>query len=77
MKHVTNIKLVTDYMNHCPTGALGQAFVIEAITRYAKQTTTHTETVRAQMKDGLIRADAWIRTAEAWLEHLKNNDRIC
>lgn len=37
MKPKTNIELVTDMMEFAPTGAMAQAFVIEAIRRYAEQ----------------------------------------
>lgn len=33
---MTNIEFVTDLMNYNPAGALAQAFILEAISRYAK-----------------------------------------
>ena len=38
IKHKTNIQLVTELMTHSPQGVLMQAFIIEAIANYAKQT---------------------------------------
>lgn len=35
MKHETNEAFVVRIMNYCPFGALSQAFIIEAIARYA------------------------------------------
>lgn len=36
-KPLTNIDFVTDLMSYSPVGALAQAFILEAIGRYAKQ----------------------------------------
>ena len=38
VKHKTNIQLVTDLMSHSQQGALMQAFIIEAISKYSEQT---------------------------------------
>ena len=38
VKRKTNIELVTDLMTHSKQGVLMQAFIIEAIAKYAEQT---------------------------------------
>jgi|GEM_PF-1804816 len=56
----TNTEFVTRVMDFCPTGALSQMFIIEAIDRYAKAVAA------APVSDtnGLIDMGAWKRTAE-------------
>lgn len=56
----TNIEFVTDLMEHSRSGALAQVFVIEAISRYAKQCA---EAAPEAMETGLISGAAWQRTA--------------
>ena len=38
VKHKTNNQLVTELMTHSQQGVLMQAFIIEAIAKYAEQT---------------------------------------
>ena len=73
MKHKTNIRIVTDYMNEHP---LNQAFVMEALSRYAKSVTANKATLIEQMKDGFISGEAWVASAEAWVETDNNNKKI-
>lgn len=46
MKIRTNEDLVVDLMNYSPHGSMGQAFVIEAIRKYADAHATATDTAR-------------------------------
>jgi hydroxymethylpyrimidine/phosphomethylpyrimidine kinase len=38
VKHKTNVQLINDLMTHSKQGVLMQAFIIEAIAKYAEQT---------------------------------------
>jgi len=38
VKHKTNVQLINDLMSHSQQGPLMQAFIIEAINAYSKQT---------------------------------------
>jgi hypothetical protein len=38
VKHKTNVQLINDLMSHSQQGVLMQAFIIEAINAYSKQT---------------------------------------
>jgi hypothetical protein len=64
----TNIEFVNDFMNYCPTGALGQCFLIDAVTKVAELA------AKNRIPDnGLIHPDAWQATAKAWLAAYKEN----
>jgi hypothetical protein len=62
-KRLTNVEFVTQLMEFSRRGALAQAFVIEAIGRYAREITSNETFTRESMRDGLIDADAWIDVA--------------
>jgi len=56
----TNTEFVTRIMQvGCPTGALVQPFIIEAIRRYAAE-----YAVNPIPENGLISPDAWMETAQ-------------
>ena len=57
----TNLDLVSDIMNYSPVGALSQAFVMEAIKRYADQcAAAHPTTFDSAMLNGA----AWVACAK-------------
>ena len=62
-----NIKLIKEYMDGSP---LNQAFVISAITQYAKGILKDPDQVREQMGNHIIHADAWIGCAEDWSKQM-------
>jgi hypothetical protein len=62
---MTNTELVMQYMEF--GSPLNQAFVIEALTRYAKKTARNADAVRDSMKGSFIHPDSWIKCAEDWL----------
>lgn len=65
MSRETNVEFVTRLMEFSPTGALSQAFIIEAIGRYADECVKHADEVVASVdKQGFISGKAWLRTAE-------------
>ena len=62
-KPETNVEFVTRVMEFCPKGALAQAFVIEAIARYAGQVA-----VAPAFKDNdLLSGEAW-KEIGVWLK---------
>lgn len=62
----TNIERVEDFMNY---QALGQVFVIDAITKLATQIVDNQAKLLASWpKDHIIDPIAWIMTAQAWLK---------
>ena len=66
-KHETNEQFVKRLMNHCPTGALSQAFIITAIVWYAR------EVIAAGLEgeeNSFINPEAWTATAEYVLGQL-------
>lgn len=64
MKNKSTVAKITEYMElgH----PLNQAFVIEAVSRYAKQITDNKEQVRQDMANTFINGDAWVQCAEQW-----------
>ena len=66
----TNTAFVSYVMTHCPTGALGQAFVIEAIRRYAEQIA---DLDPAVIGNALFSGEAWKQTAEFILAEYDQN----
>lgn len=60
----TNVQFVVDMMEHSAHGALVQAFVLEAIDRYAKQVMSDQDKLRVQMKNHLVHPEAWIGCAK-------------
>lgn len=62
-KHETNTEFITRIMEHgCPTGALVQPFIIEAISVAA-----HRFSKDPIMDGGFIDPEAWMETAQ-WLK---------
>lgn len=62
-KQETNTEFIVRIMNFgCPTGALVQPFIIEAITRYAAECA-----VTPIPDNGLIDPEAWMETAH-WVK---------
>lgn len=59
----TNEEFIARVMNYgCPTGALIQPFIIEALTQYAARCS-----VEPIPENGLIDPEAWMETAQ-WLK---------
>ena len=46
---------------------MNQAFLLEALRRYAKEVVENKEALREAMKNSMIHPDAWISSAESWL----------
>lgn len=64
----TNVQRVTRYMEINACGPLAQAFVIEAINKYAEQVLVNKAKLRKQMENHMVHPDAWIGCAEEWLK---------
>ena len=46
---------------------LNQAFVLEALRRYAYSVSTNKATLNEQMKTSMISGEAWVASADAWI----------
>ena len=70
VKHKTNIQLVTELMTHSQQGVLMQAFIIEAIAKYA-------ESVKASplTDNSFISAKAWGACADEALDAITNRNK--
>ena len=60
----TNVQRITKFMNDHP---LNQAFVLEALRRYANSVSTNKATLIEQMKTSMISGEAWVASADAWI----------
>ena len=71
VKHRTNIQFITDLMSHSQQGALMQAYLIEAIHAYSKQTK-----VSPPWSDqSFISEAAWRACADEALEAINNRSK--
>ena len=70
MKHKTNIELVTEMMSYSKQGVLMQAFIIEAIAKYA-------ESVKENPlpDNGFISPHAWDACASEALDAINNRNK--
>ena len=68
-----NIEVLTDYMSY--GSALRQAFVMEAIGRYAEEICKNQNAVREQMKNSFIAPEAWIDCANDWLNVVPRGEK--
>ena len=71
VKHKTNIQLVTELMSHSQQGVLMQAFIIEAIHAYSKQTKVSPKWAN----EGFISEAAWRACADEALEAINNRSK--
>lgn len=62
MGNLSNTELVTEFMEF--GSPLNQAFVMEAITRYANLVIEQQDELRESMKDGFVHPEAWIKCAK-------------
>jgi len=72
VKHKTNIQLVTDLMSHSQQGALMQAFIIEAISKYSEQTKVSPPW---STDNTFISEAAWRACADEALEAINNRSK--
>ena len=71
-KHKTNIQFITDLMCDSQRGALMQAFLIEAIHAYSKQTKVAPPW---STDNGFISEAAWRACADEALEAINNRSK--
>lgn len=70
----SNTDVVEFYMTF--GSPMNQLFVMEAIQRYAKDVVKHQEGLRESMKNHPIEPNAWIESAEVWLDLLQQRSEI-
>ena len=72
VKHKTNVQLINDLMTHSQQGVLMQAFIIEAIAKYAEQT----KVAPAWSTDNtFISEAAWRACADEALDVINNRSK--
>lgn len=72
-KRKTNVKVVKDFMELNRYGALGQAFVIEALGRYAKQLDELTDEQIAELGNTMIDMKMFREVGREWIKVQKEN----
>ncbi len=63
----TNVEFLTDVMEWSPAGPLMQAFVIEAIAKYAEQVQHMPQDQRDQMDNSFISYAGWRKCADEYM----------
>ena len=72
VKHKTNVQLINGLMTHSQQGVLMQAFIIEAIAKYAEQT----KVAPPWSKDNtFISETAWRACADEALDAINNRSK--
>jgi hypothetical protein len=72
VKHKTNVQLINDLMTHSQQGALMQAFIIEAISKYSEQTKVSPPW---STDNTFISEAAWRACADEALEAINNRSK--
>jgi hypothetical protein len=72
VKHKTNIQFITDLMSHSQQGVLMQAYLIEAIHAYSKQTKVAPPW---STDNTFISEAAWRACADEALEAINNRNK--
>ena len=72
VKHKTNIQFITDLMSHSQQGALMQAYLIEAIHAYSKQTKVSPPW---STDNAFISEAAWRACADEALDAINNRSK--
>lgn len=71
VKHKTNVQLINGLMTHSQQGVLMQAFIIEAIAKYAEQT----KVSPPWSNQSFISEAAWRACADEALEAITNRNK--
>ena len=72
VKHKTNVQLINDLMTHSQQGVLMQAFIIEAIAKYAEQTKVSPPW---STDNTFISEAAWRACADEAMEAINNRSK--
>lgn len=72
VKHVTNVELINGLMTHSQQGVLMQAFIIEAIAKYAEQTKVAPPW---STNNAFISEAAWRACADEALDAINNRSK--
>jgi len=71
VKHKTNVQLINDLMTHSQQGVLMQAFIIEALGKYAEQT----KVSPPWSNQSFISEASWRACADEALEAITNRSK--
>jgi len=72
VKHITNVELINKLMTHSQQGVLMQAFIIEAIAKYAEQTKVSPPW---STDNTFISEAAWRACADEAMEAINNRSK--
>jgi len=72
VKHITNVELINKLMTHSKHGVLMQAFIIEAIAKYAEQTKVSPPW---STDNTFISEAAWRACADEAMEAINNRSK--
>tara|TARA_R100000008_G_C3534471_1_gene141172 strand:+ start:96 stop:413 length:318 start_codon:yes stop_codon:yes gene_type:complete len=56
----------------CPTGAMSQCFIIDAVAKHAERVVDNADECREKMKNSFIHPESWIATAQ-WIKETMDN----
>ena len=73
-KHQTNDEFMHYLMTSgsCPTGALSQCFIIDAVIKHADRVVDNADECREKMKNSFIHPESWIATT-TWIKETMDN----
>lgn len=76
----SNVEIITEFMEFCPTGAMGQMFIIDALTKYSNHVLQNERQALEEMAGGFIPGEVWVATARSLKRHLddayKTDERV-
>jgi hypothetical protein len=71
-KHETNTKLIHKFMEY--GSPMNQLFLFDALTKFSKIVIEQQDELRKEMQTGFFDPDAWIKSAEDFLQCLKDRE---
>ena len=69
-QYKTNVEHVTHIMEFSKHGALMQAFIIDALTKYSAQVVKNEDKLKEAMKDSWVSPEAWVGCAKELNAHM-------
>lgn len=70
MNNKTNTEVINHIMEYSKHGALMQAFIMDALTKYSQHIISQEAEVREQLANSIVHPDAWIGCAKELNKYL-------
>ena len=70
MKNKTNVQHIKHIMEYSKHGALMQAFIIDALTKYSAHVVQNEDRLKEQMKTSFVTPEAWVGCAKELNDYL-------